>query len=63
MTAWNAFLVAAGTWLASDAIYSWVLYRQTQSWRGDKQTFLKDHWLRLARLLLAAGIVAAGVSI
>ena len=56
----NTFLVAAGTWLASDAIYSYVLYSHSQSWRGDRQTWLKDHWVRLVRLVLAVGIVAVG---
>lgn len=57
----NAFLLIAGTWLASDAIYSYVLYAHSQSWRGDKQTWLKDHWVRVVRLGLAVGIILTGL--
>jgi hypothetical protein len=56
----NQFLIIAGTWLLSDAVYSWVLYAHTQSWRGDKQNFAKDHWVRLVRAILAIGIIVVG---
>jgi hypothetical protein len=55
------FLVGVGVWLISDAIYSYFLYANSQSWRGDRQTWLKDHWVRLVRLGLAISIVIAGV--
>jgi hypothetical protein len=55
------FLVGVGVWLISDAIYSYVLYASSQSWRGDRQTWCKDHWVRLVRLGLAISIVVAGV--
>lgn len=57
----NVFLVIAGTWLVSDAIYSYHLYAHSQSWRGDRQTWLHDHWVRLLRLILAVGIIIVGV--
>ena len=58
----NTYLVIAGVWLASDAIYSYALYSHSQSWRGDKQNWARDHWLRLVRLVLAVGIVIVGVT-
>ena len=56
----NAFLLIAGTWLMSDSIYSYVLYQHSQSWRGDRQSWAKDHWVRLVRLILSIGIIVAG---
>ena len=56
----QSFLLVAGTWLISDAIYSYVLYRYSQSWRGDRQSWAKDHWVRAVRLVLAVGIVIVG---
>ena len=55
------FLVGAGVWLISDAVYSYCLYAHSQSWRGDRQTWFKDHWVRLVRLVLAVGIVVTGI--
>ncbi len=55
------FLVGAGVWLISDALYSYFLYAHSQSWRGDRQTWFKDHWVRLVRLVLAVGIVVTGI--
>ncbi len=57
----NAYLVIAGTWIVSDAIYSYALYAHSQSWRGDRQTWFKDHWIRLVRLILAVGIIYVGI--
>ena len=57
----TAYILIAGTWLLSDAIYSYVLYKHTQSWRGDKQNFAKDHWVRLVRGLLALGLILVGI--
>lgn len=57
----STFLIIAGTWLVSDALYSYALYAHSQSWRGDKQTWLKDHWIRVVRLGLACGILFVGV--
>jgi hypothetical protein len=54
------FLLIAGTWILSDAIYSYVLYAHSQSWRGERQSWAKDHWVRLLRAILAIGIIAVG---
>ena len=53
-------LVGIGIWLISDGIYSWVLYKHTQSWRGEKQNFAKDHYIRLIRIILGIIIVVLG---
>ena len=53
-------LVAIGTWLISDGMYSWVLYAHTQSWRGDKQNFARDHWVRLTRIILGTIVTILG---
>lgn len=59
----NAYCVIAGTWLVSDAIYIYCLYAQSQSWRGDRQTWARGHWVRLVRLILALGVIIVGVRI
>ncbi len=59
----SQFLSCAGVWIISDAIYSWVLYANSQSWRGEKQSFLKDHWVRLLRGLIGVGIVVCAIKI
>jgi len=55
------WLGVIGAWLLSDAIYSWVLYANSQSWRGDRQNFVKDNWVRLVRALCAIGIIIIGM--
>jgi len=57
----GALLATIGTWLLSDAIYSYTLYAHSQSWRGDRQTWLKDHFVRLIRAILAIVIIIIGV--
>jgi hypothetical protein len=42
-------LACMGTWILSDAIYSYALYSGEESWRGDPQTWAKDHWVRAVR--------------
>jgi len=37
-----------GMWILSDAILSWSLYINAPSYEGSKkQTFKRDHWVRL----------------
>ncbi len=38
-----------GMWIFSDALYSYSLYAHSQSWRGERQSWAKDHWVRLVR--------------
>jgi len=57
----NGFILGClGTWLLSDAIYSYCLYKQSQSWRGTPQTWAKDHWVRALRGILAIIIIIIG---
>jgi hypothetical protein len=53
-------IVAFGVWLLSDAIYSWVLYLNSQSWRGPRQDFIHDNWVRLVRGLIGIALIAIG---
>ncbi len=56
-------LVGLGVWLISDAIFSYTLYVGSQSWRGTKQTWAKDHWVRLVRLICGVIIIIVGAKI
>lgn len=45
-----------GMWILSDGILSWTLYLNAPSYEGSKkQTFLRDHWIRLIRIV--SGVV------
>ena len=59
----NIALAVIGTWLIGDAIYSYSLYTHSQSWRGDRQTWARDHWVRLVRLVCGVAVVAIGASL
>ena len=55
-------LVIIGTWIFSDGILSWTLYLNAPSYEGSKkQTFLRDHWLRLVRILLGIALMTMGI--
>ena len=54
-------LVGIGVWILSDAVYSYVLYRNSQSWRGEKQSWAKDHYIRAIRAVLAVLIIVIGL--
>jgi len=56
----NYWIGLIGMWIVSDAIYSYVLYAHSQSWRGDKQTFKKDNWVRLVRLVCGIALIIMG---
>lgn len=50
-----------GTWLLSDALYSIILYANAPSYDGKtKQTFKRDHWIRVVRAICAIGIIIIG---
>ena len=59
----NIALAVIGTWLISDAVYSYCLYAGSQSWRGDRQTWAHDHWVRLVRLVCGVVVVVIGASL
>ena len=59
----DTILTAIGVWLLSDAIYSYTLYAHSQSWRGDRQNFANDHWVRVIRALLGLLLIVLGIVI
>ena len=57
----DKILVAIGCWILSDAIYSYTLYVNAPSYEGSKrQTFTRDHWVRLVRGLLGIALMVIG---
>lgn len=57
----KVLLSIVGTWVISDGIYSWVLYANSQSWRGEKQNFKKDNWVRLVRIICGVALVIGAI--
>jgi hypothetical protein len=54
-------LAIIGTWLLSDAIYSYTLYANAPTYDDKKrQTWKKDHWVRAVRGGLAIIIIVIG---
>jgi len=50
-----------GMWIVSDGIYSWILYINAPSYEGsNRQTFLRDHWVRLVRILCGVCLIIIG---
>lgn len=50
-----------GMWVFSDGVLSWTLYLNTPSYEGSKkQTFKRDHWVRLVRMLCGIAIMIIG---
>ena len=50
-----------GMWIFSDGLLSWILYLNALSYQGSKkQTFKKDHWVRLVRILLGITLMVLG---
>jgi len=50
-----------GMWLFSDAILSIILYLNAPSYAGSpKQTWKKDHWIRIVRAICAIIIIEIG---
>ena len=55
------FLGLIGMWIFSDAVLSWTLYLNAPSYEGSKrQTFRRDHWVRLVRLVCGVLIMVIG---
>ena len=54
------FVGLIGMWIFSDAIYSYVLYAHSQSWRGDRQTWVRDHWVRAVRGVCGIALIVMG---
>ena len=54
-------LVGIGVWLFSDAVYSITLYLNAPSYEGSpKQTWGRDHWVRLVRAVCSLAIIWFG---
>jgi len=50
-----------GMWIISDGILSWTLYLNAVSYEnGRKQTFRRDHWVRLVRIICGGLLVYWG---
>ncbi len=50
-----------GMWVLSDGILSWTLYLNAPSYEGSKrQTFLRDHWVRLVRIICGIALMVIG---
>ena len=50
------FLIIAGTYLITDGWFSMSLYWGTKA--GDRQqTFWKDHYIRVIRILIGLGLI------
>lgn len=49
-----------GMWIFSDGVLSWTLYLHAPSYEGSKQTFWKDHWVRLVRILCGLTLMIIG---
>lgn len=54
-------LVLIGTWLMSDAIISLALYLNAPGYNGSaRQTWRRDHYIRVIRFLCAVVIIVVG---
>lgn len=50
-----------GMWIVSDGVLSWTLYLNAPSYEGSKkQTFLRDHWIRLIRIICGIVLIVLG---
>lgn len=51
-----------GMWIISDGILSWTLYLNAPSYEGTKrQTFCRDHWVRLVRIICGGLLIYWGM--
>lgn len=49
-----------GCWLLSDGCYSIMLYLSAPGHSGKKQTWLRDHSVRVLRIILAIILIIIG---
>ena len=53
-----------GTWILSDAVYSYTLYANAPTYdNSSKQTWHKDHWVRAVRAGLGIVVIVIGAVI
>ncbi len=55
------WLGCIGTWIFSDALYSLLLYISADGHSGKKQTWMRDHWVRVVRGILGITLVLMGL--
>ena len=54
-------LGVGGSWIIGDGIFSWTLYHNAVSYENNrKQSFLKDHWVRLVRIIIGVLMTVGG---
>lgn len=58
----NFWLGAIGVWFFSDGLYSLLLYLTAEGHNGKKQTWARDHFIRVIRMALGIVLVVMGAS-
>lgn len=59
----NYWLGVIGTWIFSDAALSLALYLNAPSYRGKKQTWRKDHYIRVIRAICGIILIVMGTQL
>jgi hypothetical protein len=54
----TVYLGVIGAWVFSDGLYSILLYTGKPAYHGPRQTWMRDHWIRLVRMALGLVLVA-----
>jgi len=52
-----------GAWIFSDGLYSILLYLGKPGFNGVLQTWKRDHWIRVVRMILGLILIAIGAYI
>ena len=53
-------LIGIGTWILSDAIYSYSLYKGGKNYKGNPQDWANDHWVRAVRAVCGITLIIMG---
>lgn len=56
------WLAVIGTWVLSDAIYSYALYVNAENYKGNKQNWKRDHWVRAVRAACGIALIVIGAN-
>jgi len=57
------WVIAIGWWNIHDAIFSISLYLNKDGYHGKKQTWRKDHWVRVVRLIGGIALLYFGAEL
>lgn len=49
-----------GMWLFCDAVFSISIYLNKAGYHGEKQTWRRDHWIRIIRALCGVALIVIG---